>query len=101
MGETAYQTKSQQADAASERWLRMTPAERTEGTQAARDALFRQYLDQIPVERIDPDERIRRAEELRRIHMRKMRRRRDALRAQLAQVAASIDATGDDDERDE
>lgn len=86
---------SLQSDIAKSRWIKMSPAERSEATAPAREARFQHFLAQVP-EDLDPDERVRRAHELRRIAMRKLTRRRLALLRQAGQLAADAAALDPD-----
>lgn len=65
---------------------RAATAARQEITQAARDKQWQKFLDQVPAEVTDPAERQRRAELLRKAHMRRLALKASAARTKAARV---------------
>jgi hypothetical protein len=63
-----------------------TAATRAEITQAARDKQWQKFLDQVPAEITDPAERQRRAELLRRAHMKRLALKASAARSKAARA---------------
>ena len=72
------------------RWSRVPYAERAAQTQAARDALWRKYLDAVPPEVTDPAEREALARQARRADL--TRASLKASRARTARAAAARQA---------
>lgn len=62
--------------------------DRTAHTRPARDAAFQRFLDQVPPEITDPDERRKRAELLRRAHMQRLSLRASVARSKAAKARA-------------
>jgi hypothetical protein len=63
-----------------------TAATRQEITQAARDAQWQRFLDQVPAGITDPAERQRRAELLRKAHMKRLALKASAARTRAARA---------------
>ena len=77
-----------------------TAADSRDITAAARDARFRQYLDQVPGQFTDPADRMRRAELLRRADMTRMSLKATKarkLKAELRAIEQELTAAGLDD----
>lgn len=94
MGEVAQHAKSQQADAAKQRWLRLGPGERSDATAVARETRRQNFRDQLPPG-LDPDEVERRVDELIAIEMRQMTRRRLTLQRRAKALADEAAALAD------